>query len=114
MTVYLGNAFSLQMVEPPTVFEQNALTLEEVAHELKNNSHVCKVVGHRETAEILSRMLGVEIPYNRQSILLKPGDALIVAQVVGGRLPECCTTLPPGVKMEFRVVDVIGGIEREN
>lgn len=108
MTVYLGNAFSLQMVEPPTFFMQTAATQETVAHALKTNPHIIKVVGHQETADILSEMLGVEIPRNRQSIVMKPGDTLYVAQVVGGRLPEGSTTLPPGVKIEFRRVDVIG------
>ena len=113
MTVYLGNAFSLQMVKPPTFFEQSAVTKERMTDELKNNPHIVKVVGHRETADVLTEMLGVEIPYNRQSITLKPGDTLYVAQVIGGRLPEGSTTLPPGVRIEFRCVDIIGGFDEE-
>ena len=106
---YFANAFSLQMVEPPTSFEQVAVTPAAMAQALKTDPQICKAIGHRETAAVLTEMLGVEIPYNRLNILLRPGDTLYVAQVVGGRLPEGCTTLPPGVKIEFRRVDVVGG-----
>ena len=63
------------------------------------------VIGHVDTANVLSDILGRDVPYNRVSIQLQPGDVLYVAQVVGGRLPEGATTLPEGFKMKFlRVV----------
>jgi hypothetical protein len=43
--------------------------------------------GHQSTAEILSMLLGVEVPANRTAIKLKSGDVLIVFQL-GIRLNE--------------------------
>ena len=44
-------------------------------------------VGHKATAEILSSVLGVEIPENRIAISLEKGDIAIVIKL-GVRLPE--------------------------
>ena len=100
MAMYLGNAFSLQML--PTL--PATVRVEEVSA-ADVPADVVSVVGHPDTAAVLSGMLGFEVPYNRVSISLQPGDVLYVAQVVGGRLPEGATTLPEGFKMKFlRVV----------
>jgi len=101
MAAYLGNAFSLQML--PTL--PAVVKVEEVeAGDIPADA--VSVIGHVDTANVLSDILGRDVPYNRVSIQLQPGDVLYVAQVVGGRLPEGATTLPEGFKMKFLRVTV--------
>lgn len=61
---------------------------------------VKSIVGHEDTA----RVLGVAC--NRESVTLKEGDILYVAQLTGGRLPEGCKELPEGFKFKFFKVRV--------
>ena len=96
MTKFLGNAFSLQMVSnfPATVkvaecSKQEALAVDNVS-----------VVGHPDTAAVLG------VKFNRVSVKLNKGDVLYVAQIVGGRLPEGCTTLPDGFTFKFLKVTI--------
>lgn len=96
MTKYLGNAFSLQMLKSfPCSINIVECTKEEALN--KNN---ISVVGYKDIANILS------VDFNRVSITLNEGDILYVAQVIGGRLPEGCTTLPEGFKMKFLKVTI--------
>lgn len=88
--VFLGNAFSLQML---TTFPAK-VTVTEVAKE-DVPSDAVSVVGHADTANVLG------VAFNRVSVKLDKGDTLYVAQVVGGRLPEGATTLPEGFTMKF-------------
>ena len=96
--VYLGNAFSLQMLNltEDASIEVTPVTKEEVAR-----SGFQSVVGHQDTASALTALLGVEVPMNRVSIRLFNADILYVAQVTGGRLPEGTTVLPPGRGFAF-------------
>lgn len=61
-------------------------------------------IGHADTARIVSGMLGVELPANRQSVKLARGEKMIVAQYTGPRLPEGATALPAGAEIEFVLV----------
>ena len=56
--------------------------------------------------DIVSKMLGMEIPFQRRFAKLQPGEAAIIAQVKGGRLPEGATTLPEGMEIVFILVMV--------
>lgn len=96
MTKYVGNAFSLQMVSsfPTTVKVEECSKDEALA--VDNLS----VVGHQDTANVLG------VAFNRVSVKLAKGDVLYVAQIVGGRLPEGCTTLPNGFSFKFLKVTV--------
>lgn len=96
MKKYLGNAFSLQMltddhmiinVSPvdPTAIPEDAVS----------------VIGHADTAAVVSNILGRKVEMNRASIKLAPGDELYVAQLTGGRLPEGATTIPEGMEISF-------------
>ena len=58
------------------------------------------VVGHQDTANVLG------VPMNRVAVKLTKGDILYVAQLVGGRLPEGCTTLPEGFSFKFYKVEL--------
>jgi hypothetical protein len=55
------------------------ITLEEVKDLLREG--FVSAVGHQATAEVLSLLLGTEIPFNRTSISLSQGDRLIVFQI---------------------------------
>jgi hypothetical protein len=84
----LLNAFSLQMLPefPATVRFGEVGELPEGLE---------SAVGHADTA----RVLGVEM--NRAYVTLEKGDTFYVAQLVGGRLPEGCKTLPEGFSFKF-------------
>jgi len=38
-------------------------------------------IGHEATAQFMSRLLGVEIPVNRVSIAMRPGDVAVIFRV---------------------------------
>ena len=99
---YLANAFSLQMVDPNSII----VTRPSEAAEVPLNA--VSVVGHADTAAVLSTILGREVKVNRTSIHLNKGDVLYVAQLTGGRLPEGATTLPEGFRIEFIRVEMFG------
>jgi len=61
-------------------------------------------VGHADIASVLSGMIGFTVPVNRISVALHPGDTLVVGQYVGPRLPEGCSSLPDGAKIEWYIV----------
>jgi hypothetical protein len=97
---YVGNSFSLQML-PGTVRVtcerlDTAPDLDEIPGGFRS------VVGHADIAAIIC------VPYNRESVRLLVGDSVYVVQVVGGRLPEGTTVLPPSVRLEWWRVTVLG------
>ena len=95
----LANAFSLQMVACPATVKFEEVTVAEVARAL--SSGFTSAIGHADTAAVVGNILGVEVAMNRVSVSLTAETELYVAQVVGGRLPEGCTTLPEGVAIKF-------------
>lgn len=65
------------------------------------------VIGHMETAAVVSSVLGFEVPANRTSYSVEDGDVLYVAQYIGPRLPEGAIALPEGANIRFyRVMEV--------
>ena len=96
MTKYVGNAFSLQMV---TVFPAT-VKVDECSKDEALSPDNLSVVGHPDTAAVLG------VKFNRVSVKLAKGDVLYVAQIVGGRLPEGCTTLPDGFTFKFLKVTI--------
>jgi hypothetical protein len=120
--IYLSNAFSLQMqgnhecvTEKLSLDEakRQATTLHQgrLDHGLSTCGdrvyceEVClsatSCVGHADIAAVLSSQLGVPVPTARISIALCPADILIVGQYIGPRLPEGCTALPDGAKIDW-------------
>ena len=85
MTVYLANAFSLSMVTPPATL--SVVEADEDSVKRVVASGFTSVIGHDATAKIVSSRLGVPVQVNRVSIQLKPGDLLVVFQLLT-RLPE--------------------------
>ena len=100
---YLGNAFSLQMLDVTSV---NHLTVTPVAVSEVASSGFTSVVGHPDTANVLADMLGTSVPFNRVNMHLERGDVLYVGQVVGGRLPEGAVELPEGFSIKFLKVEI--------
>jgi len=87
----LANAFSLNMLGanlPPQglTIRVRPISLEEVKEVLKSTSFT-SAIGHPSTADVLSKLLGLEIPVNRIAISLSSEDRLIVFQLAV-RLPE--------------------------
>lgn len=104
MAIYISNAFSLQMLGGlPSSIHVTSLSADEVATEI-NGDEWTSAVGHHDTAAIITSMLAIPVSMNRVSVTLHKGDRLYVAQVTGGRLPEGCTELPPGIRIEWRRV----------
>ena len=98
--VYLGNAFSLQMVADNAIIAKVEVSPEEIPQE------AVSIIGHKDTAAVVSTILGREVPCNRESVMLSDEDELYVAQIVGGRLPEGATTIPDGMEIRFYRITV--------
>ncbi len=105
MTLYIGNAFSLQMLQGDANINVRNITQEEASSIAKSrNWESC--VGHADTAAIFSDQLGVEVSMNRISLKVDSGDQILVGQLVGGRLPEGATTLPYGFSIKWMMVTI--------
>ena len=101
-TKYISNAFSLNML---TVDDFSLVRIKKVsASEIP--ADVTSVIGHPDTASVVSNILGFETPYNRVSLTLESDDVLYVAQYKGPRLPEGATELPEGATIEFLEVSM--------
>jgi len=107
--VYLSNAFSLNMINWDNVMcclglKVKKLDIDAVKQLLKDG--FTSAVGHQDLANILTNMLGIDVPYNRATVQLGLGDVLVVAQYVGSRLAEGSTALPPDAKIIFLAVTI--------
>jgi len=123
MAVYLSNAFSLQMqgendcttrkcsleeaksviinlVSGPYIDRESEKDGSDAVYELTAQS----CVGHADVAAVLSELVGFTVPVNRVSITLQPEDTLIVGQYIGPRLPEGCSVLPEGARIDWYLV----------
>jgi hypothetical protein len=108
--MYIANAFSLQMLtsDEVSITVGPAVGPQAIKSILLGEQEITlqSAIGHADTAAVVSADLGVELPMARVNVQLHPGDELLVAQVIGGRLPEGCKTLPDGVRIVYRVVSV--------
>lgn len=90
---FVLNAFSVQMVRDALI--ANGKVVVEFSLVDKIPFQECEsAIGHEATAEVLG------VPMNRINVTLNPGDEAYIAQLVGGRLPEGCTTLPEGFSFD--------------
>lgn len=112
MTVFLGNAISLNMLQAGTESAQFRCfrITESVAAARLAAPGVANAIGHADLARIVTAALaahGTAVPPSqRVSVVLGRGDELIVAQATGPRLPEGCTSLPPGAAIVWWSVTV--------
>jgi hypothetical protein len=85
--LYLSNAFSLGMLSDVDTAELCVKKVDlETARALAKEGFT-SAVGHQGTASFLSRLLGLEVPYNRTTVKLGRGDKVLVLQL-GLRLEE--------------------------
>jgi len=103
MKKYLVNAFSIQMLQKGGVVRFEEIDATDIP------SDVTSAVGHADTANVLTNMLGFEVPMNRAFVTLDEDTELYVAQLVGGRLPEGSTSLPEGFSFKFYRVTIVQG-----
>ena len=105
--LYLGNAFSIQMlnVNQRTEVVFQPLSREKARKELGDGFK--SVIGHEDTAQVVSNDLNMKIEFNREFISIDETDQVIVAQIEGGRLPEGCTTLPDDFDLNYYKVEVV-------
>jgi len=103
---YLCNSFSIQMLNVVEKIEVvfQPLTKEKAIQELTDGFK--SVIGHEDTAQVVSSDLGLTIKFNREFISIDEKDIVIVAQIEGGRLPEGCTTLPEQFSLSYYKVQV--------
>lgn len=118
MKLYIGNAFSLSMLNrdvqsghgsdplfppriPRPVTDDAALAIIDTYQRVGT---IESCIGHPDTATLFSTLLGIELPVNRISVKLVDDTRLLVGQYTGPRLPEGCTTLPDGASIEWWIV----------
>ena len=102
----LFNSFSIQMI---ATLEEASVSFKKVSTEQAKNLLADKVdsfIGHADTATVVGGLLGMNVPCQRRFGTLVPGETALVAQVLGGRLPEGATTLPDGFSIQFFQVTV--------
>ncbi len=99
----LANAFSFNMV--PESLESFTVSARKIAP-IDVPADAKSVIGHQDTARIVGAMLGREVPYNRESVTLSPGQVFYVAQYRGPRLPAGATELPAGATITFYRVEL--------
>lgn len=102
--LYLSNALSLQMLDTT---KATTVSIKPISIDDIKTAGFVSVVGHPDTAAVLTDMLGKKVKCKKASITLKPTDTLIVAQIVGGRLPAGTTKLPDGFKLQFLKVTIL-------
>lgn len=102
--VYLSNAFSLQMLD---ISQATDIRVTPVDVSVIAKTDFTSIIGHPDTATVVSSLLKKDVPCNRISVQLLKGDILFVAQIVGGRLPAGATTLPDGFKIVFLMVTIL-------
>lgn len=85
--VYLGNAFSLQMLTDLSSNIATSPISPEHAKTILKEGFV-SAIGHEATAKALTKVLGLNVEMNRINVKLNKEDVLIVAQYNKGRIDE--------------------------
>ena len=107
MRVVIANAFSLNMLDLSEVTDLEVyatsakLVREEISIAEKRGREVVSIVGHADTAALLSAEIGREVQMNRVSYTMGDDDVLLVGQYQGPRLPEGAKELPAGAKIAW-------------
>lgn len=115
--IYVCNAFSLQMLDLSSINNIKTFPVDvvlkgdhaDVTLDTDNGDvpvsatttlQIVSAIGHADTAAVLG------LPMNRVNIHLNSGDSILVAQLIGGRLPEGSTTLPEGFSFKWTLLTV--------
>jgi len=102
------NAFSMQMLISDTTlkFQRIPAVMAEVVLD-EALGEIQSFVGHEDFAYLVSQELHHSIPFNRGFYKFDPKDIILVAQLVGGRLPEGCKNIPEGMSIKYWLVKPI-------
>jgi hypothetical protein len=107
--MYLCNAFSLNMLRQLNVnVAIRPVTIEDI-RDFNAETALDSAVGHADTARVFSNKLGFDVPANRVSLALGPGDRLLVGQYRGPRLEAGATELPQDASIEWALVVIREG-----
>lgn len=106
--LYVASTVNLQMLEYLDM-DGELLSVQPImggaaASQLLKENEWVSAVGHVGTAQIYSTELGVTIPVNRMTVKLQPGDAVLVGQLIGGRLRSGATRLPERIHIRWVLV----------
>lgn len=104
--ILISNAFSLKMLSS---FAANIRTEELTVPQVKETLSEGFQSGMGHSTELVSEILGMDIPMNRTNDKIQDGESVLVAQYVGPRLPEGATELPEGATLKFIKVTVTYG-----
>jgi hypothetical protein len=69
------------MIEAPCVLEVYEIN-ENTVRMILQSEEVKSIIGHKATAEFLTKKIGREINYNRESVKIKTNDTIIVFQIL--------------------------------
>ena len=64
------------------VYSLKTISLEE-AKAIVSNNEICSGIGHSATAQIMTTILGIEIPENRVMLAQQPGQAALCFKLNG-------------------------------
>lgn len=79
--IYISNAFSINMLKDSSnIIYIEKIPLDEVKARLSKRKFV-SAIGHKSTADLLTKILDIEIPFNRVEIKLKKGEEMIAFQI---------------------------------
>jgi hypothetical protein len=104
MAIYVLNAKSINMNNGAPIMTVDVPITQEEAKLIAASGEIKSLVGHPDTARVLSNLLKKEIPANRWNFTwdqVKPEDQVIVGQYSGPRLQEGATQLPEGSTLTF-------------
>jgi hypothetical protein len=107
---YLGNAFSAGMLATNTMMSFQFLTTAQAKAWVQSPQNWTSCVGHADTANLVSTLLGVKVVLNRCTTELHYGDQLLIAQYNGTRLPEGATSLPEGATLRWILATLEGEV----
>jgi hypothetical protein len=104
--ILIANAFSLNMLNGfSTTITTEELTVPQVQEAISGGFE--SGMGH--STELVSEILGMQIPVNRSNNKIDNGESIIVCQYVGPRLAEGAIQLPEGATLKFIKVTVTYG-----
>jgi hypothetical protein len=85
--IVLLNAVSMTMIPNGGNISAEPISVEEVRKLVKSGVQIESYIGHAGTAQLVSQLLGIEVPTNRAMFVAKePSEAIIVS--ITERLPE--------------------------
>ena len=97
----LTNAFSINMLSKSDSYHFDKINIEQ-AQDILAVREWTSAVGHADTANLFSSLLGQEVPCIRSNV--NDPTTLLVGQYSGPRLQEGCTSLPEGATIQWWLV----------